>query len=82
MVARAQAAGQLRTDVGETDIALIQFMLTGLADFTAHTDPQVWRRHLRIVLDGLTTAAPSALSTPALPRDALDEIARALSHGR
>jgi|SRR4051794_9966291 AcrR family transcriptional regulator len=82
MVARAQAAGQMRPDASETDIALIQFMLIGLADLSAQADPDVWRRHLRIVLDGLRTPEPSALPVPALPRERLDAVIRRLPRGR
>jgi AcrR family transcriptional regulator len=82
MIARAQAAGRLRTDVGETDVALIQFMLTALADITARADREVWRRYLRIVLDGLATPEPTELPAPPLARDALDSVIRALPRGR
>jgi AcrR family transcriptional regulator len=74
LLARAQTAGQLRRDIGETDVALIQFMLTGLSDITLQADPEVWRRYLAIVLDGLRAPAPAELPVPALSREALDEV--------
>jgi AcrR family transcriptional regulator len=78
LLRRAQAAGQLRRDVAETDVALIQFMLTGLSDITLRADPEVWRRYLAIVLDGLRTPAPSELPVPAISPEALDAVVRAL----
>jgi AcrR family transcriptional regulator len=78
MVARAQAAGQLRHDVGETDVALIQFMLTGLSDITLQADPEVWRRYLAIVLDGLRATTSAELPVPPLSRGALDEVVRGI----
>jgi AcrR family transcriptional regulator len=82
MLARAQAAGQVRADLVETDIALVQFMLTAIADITRDADPEVWRRYLRLVLDGLRTSAPEPMPAQPLPRDALDAVVRALPGGR
>jgi AcrR family transcriptional regulator len=83
MLARAQAAGQVRDDLAETDVALLQFMLTAIADITRDADPEVWRRYLRLVLDGLRAGAASEpMPVPPLPRDALDTVVRALPAGR
>jgi hypothetical protein len=82
MLARARAAGQLRPDVTETDVALIQFMLTALADITLQADRDVWRRYLGILIDGLRAPEPAGLPVPPLSRDALDEVVRALPRGR
>ncbi|GEL21654.1 TetR family transcriptional regulator [Pseudonocardia sulfidoxydans NBRC 16205] len=67
-VCRAVEAGVLRPDFALTDFAPLQVMLTQVAAFTEAADPQVWRRYLRIVLDGLCTRrdAPSPLGHPAL----------------
>ncbi len=81
IVARAQAAGQLRGDVEHTDIALTVFMLTGLADITRGTHPDVWRRHLRIVLDGLRTPQPCEMPAAPLSPDALEQVIQGLPHG-
>ena len=53
LVERAQAAGRLRTDVGESDIAVILAMLGGLIDASTHVEPELWRRYLAMVLDGI-----------------------------
>ena len=53
LVERAQAAGQLRTDLRQTDIPFIVFML-GEATQLAHSAcPGIWRRYLTLILDGL-----------------------------
>ena len=81
LVARAQAAGEIRADVAHTDIALVQFMLTAISDITRNVDPEVWRRALRLVLDGLRTPDPGAMPGPPIPRESLDAVVRGLSHG-
>jgi hypothetical protein len=74
LVARAHAAGALRDDVTAPDLALIQFMLAALVDYTHDVEPEAWRRMLAIVLDGLRVRrdAPSALPRPALDAAQLD----------
>ena len=53
LVERAQAAGRLRADVGQSDIAIILAMLGGLMDASLHVDPNLWRRYLAMILDGI-----------------------------
>ena len=53
LVERARAAGRLRADVGQSDIAIILAMLGGLMDASIHVDPDLWRRYLAMVLDGI-----------------------------
>lgn len=53
LVARAQAAGRLRDDLGESDIAVILAMIGGLIDAALPVDPELWRRYLAIVLNGM-----------------------------
>ncbi len=79
LVTCAQAAGQIRADVAHTDIALVQFMLTAIADITRDVGPDVWRRGLRLLLDGLRTPEPRAMPGPPLPRESLDAVIRGLS---
>lgn len=59
LVARAQDDGSLRSDVVVTDMPLVQLMVGALADYTRGVDPEVWRRLLVVVLDGLR-AQPGA----------------------
>jgi AcrR family transcriptional regulator len=81
LVGRAQAAGQIRADVAHTDFALVQFMLTAISDITRDVDPDVWRRALRLVLDGLRTPEPGEMPGPPVPRESLDAVIRGLSRG-
>ena len=74
LVARAKAEGELRPDVEGPDLGLVQFMLGALADATRDVQPELWRRFLAIVLDGLRTRrdAPSPLGPGPLDEEQLD----------
>ena len=63
LVARAQRDGYLRTDVVAADFPIIEMMISFLGNLTASVAPELWRRYLTIILDGLVVArsAPSAL---------------------
>lgn len=60
LVERAQAAGALRSDVDVADISLLVWAVVRAADGLPETDPDRWRRHLRLVLDGLRASAADA----------------------
>ena len=79
LIERAQAAGVLRPDVVGPDVALVQFMLAAVIDYSADVHPDVWRRMLAIVLDGLRARrdGPSPLPTPPLDDAQLDRAMRA-----
>jgi AcrR family transcriptional regulator len=68
LVARAQADGSLRADIEPTDMPLLQLMLGSLSECTRNADPEVWRRYLGIITDGLRTSreAPNPLACDAL----------------
>jgi AcrR family transcriptional regulator len=68
LVERAQASGDLRPDFAATDVKLISVMLGSVADYAAAVAPEVWRRYLVMLLDGLRPARDglSALPAPAL----------------
>jgi AcrR family transcriptional regulator len=68
LVERAQAAGQLRPDLRPTDIPFIVFVLTDAAQFARRVSPEIWRRYLTLVLDGLRPerAGVSPLPVPAM----------------
>jgi AcrR family transcriptional regulator len=67
LVQRAQASGDLRGDFEATDVKMIAFMLASLAEYAAAVTPDVWRRYLAMLIDGLrpSRAAVSALPVPA-----------------
>jgi AcrR family transcriptional regulator len=79
LVRRAQEQGMLRADLEPTDIPLLQLMLGELSECTRDVDPDVWRRYLGIVMDGLRTRreAPCALQCAALTPDQTQEAMRA-----
>jgi AcrR family transcriptional regulator len=68
LVERVQAAGQLRSDLRPTDIPFILFMLAEAAQFARQVSPEIWRRYLTLVLDGLRPerAGVTPLPVPAL----------------
>jgi AcrR family transcriptional regulator len=50
---RAQQVGAVRADLEVSDLLLLQHGIGEVADYTREAAPQVWRRMLVIVLDGL-----------------------------
>jgi AcrR family transcriptional regulator len=68
LVARAQADGSLRADIEPTDMPLLQVMLGSLSECTRSSDPEIWRRFLGIITDGLRTRRdePTPLACDAL----------------
>ena len=83
LVARAQADGSLRSDLEPTDLPLLQLMIGSLSECTRDIDPEVWRRFLGIVTDGLATRrdGPSALKRPALDPEQAQSTMRAWRPG-
>jgi AcrR family transcriptional regulator len=53
LVDRAHAAGTLRADVGVGDIAVAEMMVAAIAIRAQGVEPELWRRALAVVLDGL-----------------------------
>jgi AcrR family transcriptional regulator len=74
LVTRGQASGQLRSDVSADDVPIIQKMLAQVIDVAGEVSPELWRRYLTIVLDGLRTRrdGPTALPVPALEHGQLE----------
>jgi AcrR family transcriptional regulator len=69
MVGRAKRAGQVRPDLEATDLGVVLIMLCTVADVTAEAAPDLWRRYLPMLLDGLR--AGSDLPVPPVPEDVL-----------
>jgi AcrR family transcriptional regulator len=67
MLRRAQEAGALRPDVAPTDVPLVQFMVGAAAQYAGDIGPDVWRRMLTIVLDGLCARRSEPTPLPAQP---------------
>jgi AcrR family transcriptional regulator len=53
LLERAQAAGQLRSDLRPTDIPFIVFLLAEATQLARSACPGIWRRYLTLILDGL-----------------------------
>ena len=53
LVRRAVDAGVVRADMATSDVPLINFMLNSIADFSRDVEPELYKRYLAIVLDGL-----------------------------
>src|SRR5882724_4569734 len=51
LVDRAKEQGALRPDMRPWDLPMIQLMVAAVTDNTGH--PDLWRRYLRLLLDGL-----------------------------
>jgi hypothetical protein len=68
LVRRARDAGELRADVVEDDVLLVSLMTGAVADFTYEVEPELWRRSLALLLDGLRAEGASPL--PVGPLDA------------
>jgi AcrR family transcriptional regulator len=55
MIRRAQEAGELRADFAPQDMPLLQIMLGSVIDASSEVAPDLWRRCLGIMLDGIRT---------------------------
>jgi AcrR family transcriptional regulator len=69
LVERAKSVGTIRPDVEATDIGIVVLMLCTVADVTGDAAPDLWRRYLPMLLDGLR--AGSELPVPPVPEDVL-----------
>jgi hypothetical protein len=69
LVRRARDAGELRADVVEEDVLLISLMVGSVAEFAHDVEPQLWRRSLTLLLDGLRAQRTSASPMPVGPLD-------------
>jgi AcrR family transcriptional regulator len=76
LVERAQRDGHLRADLVEADLSVLEMMVSSLGGRATTTSPDLWRRYLAIMLDGLVVRrlAPSPL--PPAPSD--EQVLRAL----
>jgi AcrR family transcriptional regulator len=80
LVQRAKDAGALRTDFQPEDLPLLLMMLTAVVDSAQDVAPELWRRYLEVVLQGLRAAPdpPEDLAIPAVRGDQVPQILAAL----
>ncbi len=78
LVQRAVESGAVRGDISTSDVPLINFMLNTIVDFGRDISPDLYKRYLAIVLDGLRPRDDlEPLPIDALPvRDFQDALAR------
>jgi AcrR family transcriptional regulator len=76
LIERAQADGQVRADLGATDIPMIEFMIAAAAEYAWQVRPEIWRRYLALILDALRPASASGtpLPEPELTPDEMAEV--------
>ncbi|MGQ0840284.1 TetR/AcrR family transcriptional regulator [Actinokineospora sp.] len=61
LVARAKADGAVRQDFAAPDIGPMIVMVAAAAKLTRVIDPDLWRRYLAVLLDGIRVGPPTPL---------------------
>jgi AcrR family transcriptional regulator len=74
LIARAQAQGALRSDFTPEDMPMLFWTGGRVAEMTSAVAPDLWRRYLGLVLDGLRADAATPLSQPPLTRAQLERV--------
>ncbi|MFJ5263821.1 TetR/AcrR family transcriptional regulator [Streptomyces sp. NPDC088387] len=75
LVRRAQESGQLRPEVTPSDFPVIAHMLSAATQFTQGERPDIWRRYIEILLNGLRQRPEDPpLSTPSLTDDTVEQV--------
>ncbi len=84
LVQRAKDAGALRADFEPEDLPILILMLTALVDAARDVEPELWRRYLEIVIQGLRAnpAPPDPLTRPALAAHQVPHVMAALKLAR
>ena len=74
LVARSQREGDLRPDLTAYDVAVLEIAVLSMTEFTGAAAPDVWKRYLTIVLDGMRASrtGPTELPVESLTEDQLD----------
>jgi len=80
LIRRAHEDGDLRTDVAATDIGVLEVAALGIVEFSASAAPEVWRRYLSIILDGLR-ARPAGGNAPLVQPPLDDDQVEACMNG-
>ncbi|MBV8997549.1 MAG: TetR/AcrR family transcriptional regulator [Solirubrobacterales bacterium] len=76
LVQRAKDAGALRADFQQADFPILVLMLTAIVDAAREVEPELWRRYLEIVIQGLRAdpTPPDPFSNPPLDRDQVPNV--------
>lgn len=81
LVRRAQQAGVLRADLAAQDLPLVQMMLGAVVEVSGPEHPDLWRRFLALLLDGMRARPGAADPLPVAPLPA-DELTCVMSRWR
>ncbi|MGI5254373.1 TetR/AcrR family transcriptional regulator [Actinacidiphila glaucinigra] len=68
LLERGQAQGTIRAEITSTDVGVLMSLLTTLIDTYGRASPDLWRRFVPLLLDGLRSDAPTPLPVPPLGR--------------
>jgi AcrR family transcriptional regulator len=84
LVTRARQAGSLRADLDPLDLPLIDLMVSAVAEMSREVSPDLWKRALTIIIDGLasTRHTPTPLPGHPLTRDQLAAASVTSTHSR
>ena len=75
LIRRAQDSGHLRAEVAASDIPVMQVMLIAAARFTQGKRPDIWRRYIEILLNGLRQRPDNLpLTTPSLSDELVQQM--------
>jgi AcrR family transcriptional regulator len=77
LMERAVGSGAVRSDAAPQDIAVVFAMMGPVFELSRTTSPEVWRRYLALILDGLRATDRPDLPTAAPPVAALGTILKA-----
>jgi AcrR family transcriptional regulator len=74
LLARAQEAGVVRTDLGAFDLPMLHLCVALIADRTRDVAPDYWERVMTILIDGISAqAAATPMPVEPLDREAFTE---------
>ena len=76
IVERAKAAGILRPELETNDIPMVLWMTGAISDYAGPASPDLWRRYLDFVLDGMLAASlpRRTITVPALGQAQLETV--------
>jgi AcrR family transcriptional regulator len=81
LLAVSQARGHIRRDVEHTDVPMLVIMMVAVGDFAREVRPDLWRRYLQVIMDGLRDRRSGTTPLPVAPlaQDELEHAMRAVS---
>ena len=76
LIERAQAQGSMRADLDASDLPLLQMMVLAIADVAPPDRPELWRRFLALLIDGMRAPDQARPELPAAPLgfDAIEDV--------